>query len=79
MKEKIDDIILDVMNERDIQTKNISINDNMNLRDDLGLDSLGLALLTVHIENEFGVDVFEDGIVSTVGEIYEIVRNSNDN
>ena len=78
MKTKINSIIKDVLNEREIETK-VEINEKSKLRDDLGLDSFGLALLTVHIENEFEVDVFEDGIVTTVGEIYEIVSRSNDN
>ena len=39
------------------------------LRDDLGMDSLDLAELTVRIEAAFDVDVFADGIVLTVGEI----------
>jgi len=38
---------------------------------DLGFDSLALAVLTVHIEESFGIDVFEDGIVDTVEEIIE--------
>jgi|YNPMSStandDraft_2_1061718.scaffolds.fasta_scaffold39706_2 acyl carrier protein len=46
-----------------------SINDNINLRNDLGLDSMALAELTVRIEEQFGIDVFEDGFVSTIGEI----------
>lgn len=78
MKTKINSIIKDVLNEREIET-NVEISEESKLRDDLGLDSFGLALLTVHIENEYGVDVFEDGIVTTVGEIYEIVSRSNDN
>ncbi len=41
----------------------------MHLRNDLGFDSLDLAELTVRIEAEFGIDVFEDGIVNTVEEI----------
>ena len=45
------------------------INDQMDLRDDIGFDSFNLAELTVHVEEEFGVDIFEDGIVNTVGEI----------
>ncbi len=44
------------------------------LREDLGLDSLQLAVLTVKIEAEFGVDVFADGVVTTVGEIEEKIR-----
>jgi acyl carrier protein len=42
-----------------------------NLRDDIGLDSLDLAELTVRIEAEFDIDIFEDGMVTTVGEIME--------
>lgn len=41
----------------------------MDLREDLELDSLMLAELTVRIEDEFDVDIFEDGIVQTIGEI----------
>lgn len=46
-----------------------AINDHMDLRKDIGFDSFNLAELTVHVEEEFGVDIFEDGIVNTVGEI----------
>lgn len=45
------------------------INVNTSLRNDIGFDSLDLAELTVRIEAQYGVDVFEDGIVNTVGEI----------
>lgn len=48
-----------------------TINKDTKLRDDIGFDSLDLAELTVNIEADFGVDVFEDGIVETVGEIIE--------
>lgn len=41
------------------------------LHDDLGFDSFDLAELTVRIEDEFGVDIFEDGIVTTIGEILD--------
>ena len=40
------------------------------LREDLNLTSFDLAELTVKIEDEFDIDIFEDGLVSTVGEIY---------
>jgi len=40
------------------------------LREDLGLTSFDLAELTVRIEDEYGVDIFADGLVNTVGEIY---------
>ena len=41
------------------------------LRNDLGLDSLDLAVLTVKIEAKLGVDVFVKGIVTNVGEILD--------
>ncbi len=41
------------------------------LREDLGLNSLELAILTVRIEAVYQVDVFERGLVTTVGEITE--------
>ena len=46
----------------------------MLLREDLGLDSFDMAELTVKIEDEFDVDIFEDGIVLTVDEIYKKLR-----
>ena len=39
------------------------------LREDLGLTSFDLAELTVRIEDEYGIDIFETGLVNTVGEI----------
>ena len=41
-----------------------------NLREDLELTSFDLAELTVRIEDEFDIDIFEDGLVNTVGEIF---------
>jgi acyl carrier protein len=50
------------------------LNPEYNLRNDIGLDSLDLAELTVRIENEFGVDVFEDGIVNSIKEIIDKIE-----
>ena len=47
------------------------INAEMKLREDLNLTSFDLAELTVKIEDEFDIDIFEDGLVSTIGEIFE--------
>lgn len=47
-----------------------SISASDKLRQDLGLTSFDLAELTVKIEDEFDIDIFEDGLVNTVGEIY---------
>lgn len=51
-----------------------SIFESSNLRNDCGLDSLDLAELTVRIEAEYDVDIFEDGVVSTIGEILEKIN-----
>ncbi len=52
------------------------LNENMNLRDEIGLDSLDLAELTVLVENDYGVDIFEDGVVLTVGEILNKLKEN---
>jgi len=48
-----------------------AICESSRFREDLGFDSLDLAELTVRIESEFDIDIFEDGIVSTVGEVLD--------
>lgn len=44
------------------------------LREDIGFASFDLAELTVRIEDEFDIDIFEDGLIATVGEIYKKLR-----
>jgi len=71
MKEKMNSIMLivnTVLNNRNKDKLSV-IDENFNLRDDCGLDSLDLAELTVRIEAEYDVDIFEDGVVVTVGDI----------
>jgi len=51
------------------------ITESSNLRNDCNLDSLDLAELTVRIESEYDVDIFEDGVVTTIGEILEKIKN----
>lgn len=46
------------------------VNENTDLRKDLDFTSFDLAELTVRIEDEFDVDIFEDGLITTIGEIY---------
>lgn len=48
-----------------------SLSPEMSLRRDLDLDSLDLAVLTVKLESATGVDVFQNGVVQTVGELLE--------
>jgi len=52
-----------------------SLKSSDSLSQDLQLDSLELAELTVLLESEFGIDVFDKGIVRTVGEIVERLKS----
>jgi len=57
-----------------IQRVNIpEISLQANLKQDLGLDSLSLAELSVRLENEFGVDVYEENTPDTVADIIKIL------
>ena len=70
MEQKVLEIINNIRATKDMAPV-ASLNAGDNLRDDLGLTSFDLAELTVNIEAEFDVDIFEDGLVNTVDEIYE--------
>ena len=63
-------IINQVLERADKKTVS-ELTPEMRLQQELGLDSLELAELTVLLEAEFGVDVFADGVVRTVGEVLE--------
>ena len=69
-EDKLKEIILEIL-EEDPTTTNISITLDSHLKNDLGLDSLSLALLTVKIEDEYGIDIFEDGLVFKISDIIE--------
>lgn len=71
MKNNVIRIIEEILSENDV-VLSVEITDDTNLRD-LGLTSFDLATLTVMIEDEFNVDVFEDGIVLTIGEIVAVL------
>lgn len=70
MEEKVKGIINKILERKKIQPLK-ELNYGLSLRNDLDMDSLDLAELTVRIEDEFGIDVFEDGIVDTIGEIMQ--------
>ena len=65
--------VLSIINEIR-EAKNLAILEKLNvednLRNNLEFTSFDLAELTVKIEDEFDVDIFEDGLVNTIGEIY---------
>lgn len=63
MNERLKKIILDIVEEE------IELAPSNKLRDDLGFDSLRLAQLTVEVEDEFDVDIFEEGNVETIQDI----------
>jgi acyl carrier protein len=50
---------------------------DMDLRDDIGFDSLALAEITVRIESKYGIDIFDESIVTNVDEIIQRL-NSNE-
>ena len=62
------EIINRVLDSNEMNTIN-KIDSNMNLKNDIGFDSFMLAELTVEIEEETGIDIFEDGVVNTIGDI----------
>ena len=74
MSQKILEIVNKVLENRS-KTKLESLSPEMDLRNHIGFDSLDLAELTVRIEAEYDIDIFEDGIVNTVSEILEILNN----
>ena len=68
----MEEFLLDTINEiRSLKgaEKIDRLSPEMNLRDDPGLSSFDLAELTVKIEDEYDIDIFEDGLVNTIGEI----------
>ena len=62
-------IINSVRENKELEPLN-EIKESDRLREDYGFTSFDLAELTVKIEDEFDIDIFEDGLVNTVGEIY---------
>lgn len=70
MEEKILNIINVIRISKDLPML-LQITRDDQLRDDIGFTSFDLAELTVRIEDEFDVDIFEDGLVNSIGEIYQ--------
>lgn len=73
MEEKILAIINTVLRNRNKKTLE-KIEPQFDLRNDIGFDSLDLAELTVRIESEFDKDIFENGNIRSVEEIYNILK-----
>jgi acyl carrier protein len=73
VENRIKEIILQIMEEQDELTV-IEPQLSSNLIANLGLDSFSLAVLTVQIEDEFGVDIFKDEFPQTIQEILDILN-----
>lgn len=69
-KEKVLEIINEIQLSKDAKPFS-ELKDSDRLRDDLALTSFDLAELTVKLDDEYNIDIFEDGIVNTVGEVYK--------
>ena len=69
MQEKLLSIINSIKKNKFEDTVS-EISPEQRLREDLNFDSFDLAELTVKIEEEFVVDIFENGLVNTIDEIY---------
>ena len=74
MKEKLLEIINEIRSGNELP-KLVDINESMNLREDIGLNSFDLVELTVKIEDEYDIDIFADGLVNTIGEVYTKLSN----
>lgn len=73
-KTRVVEIIKNLIIENDIEINVDEINKSTSLTNDLGLDSFNLAQLTVEIESEFGIDIFENGVISSVGDIFNQLK-----
>jgi acyl carrier protein len=73
----MDKKILKIINEIKLnkgEDELLFISENDLLREDIGLDSFDLAELTVHIEVEFDIDIFNDGNITSIQDIYKKLK-----
>ena len=73
MEEKLVKIINEMISSKGIAPI-VGIEREYSFRNDLGFDSFDLAELTVRVEDVFGIDIFEDGLVNTLGEVMDKIR-----
>lgn len=73
MKKSLLEIVNEVFLRKERGTIS-EINNETDLRNDLGMDSIDLALLTVLIEDEYGIDIFSDSISTKVGDILKKIN-----
>lgn len=68
MEQKILLIINEIREDKG-ESRIAEIRPGMSLRKDMGFDSMDLATFTARVDEEFGVDVFEDGVVDLISEV----------
>lgn len=72
MRETLTNIIKEIL-ESNGEKLSVELNEDIQLKE-IGLTSFDLAVLTVEIENIYDIDIFEDGLISTIGEIETILK-----
>lgn len=75
MNEKLIDIINEIL-ENDNRKTISNLNNDMSLRKDLEFDSLDLAVFTVKVEDEYGIDIFENGNIDSISEVLGCLENA---
>ena len=73
-RESLRDVVNDILEKKDGSQPVEHLSDDRSLTEDLGLDSLDLAEMTVRLEDRHGVDVFEDDVVDEVGEVLDKLK-----
>jgi acyl carrier protein len=73
--DKVKSVVQTIFDNNEVELR-FEITKDTKLREDLQMDSLMLAELSVRIEDEFGVDVFETKMVYTIEEILFIINLS---
>ena len=72
MRETLTNIIKEIL-ESNGEKLSVELNEDVQLKE-IGLTSFDLAVLTVELENIYDIDIFEDGLISTIGEIETILK-----
>ncbi len=74
MKEKVLEIINAILEDKEVE-KLASLDPKMHLIDDIGLDSIDLVELAERTYEEYNINIFEDGMINTIDDIYKKLEN----
>jgi acyl carrier protein len=70
-RETLKEILNDILAEKEGVSQVDALSEDISLTNDLGLDSLDLAEMTVRLEDKYGIDVYEKDIVDEVHEVLD--------